>query len=93
MIRLIIKCLAIELKSLKVGDATDEEDQRLIQGIIPDMILDARGRMERSLIILRTTEWAFSSTKPLRALKSLLSRVPKLFKVISKSEQKILLRF
>ena len=23
----------------------DEEDQRLIQGIIPDMILDARGRM------------------------------------------------
>ena len=24
---------------------TDEEDQRLIQGIIPDMILDARGRI------------------------------------------------
>jgi len=31
-------------------DVIDEEDQRLIQGIIPDMILDARGRIngERS---------------------------------------------
>ncbi len=27
------------------GDATDEEDQRLIQGIIPDMVIDARGRI------------------------------------------------
>ena len=32
-------------KCLKVGDATDEEDQRLIQGIIPDMVIDARGRI------------------------------------------------
>ena len=32
-------------KCLKVGDFTDDEDQRLIQGIIPDMIVDARGRM------------------------------------------------
>ena len=30
---------------LKVGDVTDEEDQHLIQGIIPVMILDARGRI------------------------------------------------
>ena len=29
----------------QVGDATDEEDQRLIQGIIPDMILNACGRL------------------------------------------------
>ena len=32
-------------KCLKVGDATDEEDQRLIQGIIPDMVIDARERI------------------------------------------------
>ena len=32
-------------KCLKVGDATDEEDQRLIQGIIPDIVIDARGRI------------------------------------------------
>jgi hypothetical protein len=32
-------------KCIKVGDATDMEDQRLIPGIIPDMILDARGRI------------------------------------------------
>jgi len=32
-------------KCLKVGDVTDEEDQRLFQGIIPDTILDARGRI------------------------------------------------
>ena len=32
-------------KCLKVGDAADEEDQRLIQGIIPDMVIDARGRI------------------------------------------------
>ena len=25
---------------------TDEEDQRLIQGIFPDMIIDARGRIK-----------------------------------------------
>ena len=32
-------------KCLKVGDA-DEGNQRLIQGVIPDMILDARGRIK-----------------------------------------------
>ena len=32
-------------KCLKVGDMTDEEDQRLIQGIIPDLVIDARGRV------------------------------------------------
>ena len=32
-------------KCLKVGDATDEEDQRLIQGLNPDMVIDARGRI------------------------------------------------
>ena len=31
-------------KCLKVGEVTDEEDHRLIQGIIPDMILDVRGQ-------------------------------------------------
>jgi len=29
---------------LKVGDMTDEDDQRLIKGIIPDMVINARGR-------------------------------------------------
>lgn len=32
-------------KCLNVGDAIDEDDQRLIQGIIPDMVIDARGRI------------------------------------------------
>ena len=38
-------CKDIFSKCLKVGDATDEKDQRLIQGIIPDMVIDARGRI------------------------------------------------
>ncbi len=38
-------CKDTFIKCLKVGDATDEEDQRLIQGIIPDMVIDARGRI------------------------------------------------
>jgi hypothetical protein len=32
-------------KCLKVGDAIDEDDRRLIRGIIPDMVIDARGRI------------------------------------------------
>jgi len=32
-------------KCLKVGDAIDEDYQRLIQGIIPDMVIDACGRI------------------------------------------------
>jgi len=32
-------------KCLKVGDVTDEEDKHFIHGIIPDMIIDARGRI------------------------------------------------
>ena len=32
-------------KCLKVGGVTDEEDEHLVQGIIPDMVIDARGRI------------------------------------------------
>ena len=30
---------------LKTGNTIDEDNQRLIQGIIPEMVIDARGRI------------------------------------------------
>ena len=33
------------MPQFEVEDVTDEEGQRLIQGIIPDMIIDPRGRI------------------------------------------------
>ena len=52
-------------KCLNVGDVTDEEDQRLIQGIIPDMVIDARGRVNGETFPDNPfDDRTFSSTKP-----------------------------
>ena len=78
-------------KCLKVGDAIDEDDQRLIQGIIPDMVIDARGRINSGAYPDNPLDDRVSlfEHKTLASLKYRSRRAPTLSEVISKSAQRI----
>ena len=72
-------------KCLKVGDVTDEEVQSLIQEIIPDMILDARGRINGGTFPGNPLDDRVAIFEHTTLAKLKVTARAKFFKVISKA--------